>query len=219
MAAPARYFPASFIHPTDTTGAAAPVHRFYSMKDFYDDDEERGPSKSQLKREMTELQKLGTKLTELSDKQLTQIPLEGELAIAINDYRRIKHREGRRRMLQFIGRLMREIDVAPLQKAYDNLFMQSQEITQRLHQAEQWRERLLKEDNQKALDDFLAAFPEADRQHLRQLIRSAQKEQSQNKPPAAARKLFRYIRELNEGEVSDGDGDDTAMGSGASPDA
>lgn len=172
------------------------------MKEFFDDDAERGPSKSQLKREMTELQQLGTKLAELSDKQLAQIPLEGELAIAINDYRRIKHREGRRRMLQFIGRLMRETDVAPLQKAYDNLFMQSQEITQRLHQAEQWRERLLKTDNQKALDAFLTEFPEADRQHLRQLLRTAQKEQSQNKPPAAARKLFRYIRELNEGEAS-----------------
>lgn len=171
------------------------------MTDFFDDDnEDRGPSKSQLKREMAALQELGAKIAELSDKQLTQIPLEGELAIAIADYRRIKHREGRRRMMQYIGKLMRVIDVSPLQSAYDGLQSQSKEHTQRLHLLERWRDRLLAEDNQKTLDNFLTEYPDADRQHLRQLIRTAQREQAQNKAPAAARKLFKYIRELSEAD-------------------
>jgi ribosome-associated protein len=151
-------------------------------------------SKSQLKREMTALQKLGEKLTELNDKQLASIPLSPQLQEAFEELRRINHREARRRHLQFIGKLMREADYDGIQAAYDKLQEKSDQYVQRQHLVERWRDQLLTGDN-KVLQDFIEQYPQIDIQHLRQLLRQAQKEQAENKPPAHVRKLFRYIRD------------------------
>jgi ribosome-associated protein len=151
-------------------------------------------SKSQVKREMTALQKLGEKLTELNDKQLATIPLSTQLQEAFAELRRINHREARRRHLQFIGKLMREADHEAIQSAYDKLQEKSDQYVQRQHLVERWRDQLLTGDS-KALQDFIDQYPHTDIQHLRQLLRMALKEQAENKPPAHARKLFRHIRE------------------------
>lgn len=160
-----------------------------------EDDEIEYVSKTQLKQEMAALQELGSKIVDLSEKLLHQIPLEGRLEEAILECRRIKSREGRRRQLQFIGKLMRQTDYEAIQQAYEKIEARGRDNVQRTHQVERWRDRLI-DGGSEAMGEFLQECWNADRQHLRQLIRAAQKERSQEKPPASARKLFRYIREL-----------------------
>jgi len=152
-------------------------------------------SKSQLKREMTALQDVGRALVQLSRHQLSKIAMDDNLRTAILHAQTITSRSAQRRQLQYIGRLMREVDVEPLQKALASLENQNQEITAAHHRLEKWRDRLIAEGDA-ALTEFCNSYPTADSQHLRQLIRKAQQEQKTEKPPLAARLIFRYIREL-----------------------
>jgi ribosome-associated protein len=166
--------------------------------EFNDDDEEIiYVSKSQLKRESHELQALGEELVELPAAKLAKIPLPEELADAIALAQRIKQRGGRKRQLQYIGKLMRKIDAEPIQQAMDALKLDATRETVQLHKLEQWRDRLVAEGDA-ALAELLDAYPNAERQHLRQLVRNAQRESKQNKPPKSAREIFRYLRELME---------------------
>ena len=163
---------------------------------FYDDGADHDDdfvSKTQRKREMHDLQDVGKQLIELNDEQLARMPLDPRLEAAIVEMRRIRHREARRRQLQFIGRLMRDADQEGIQAALDQFNHQSRANVQMQHQAEQWRDRLLSDAD--ALQAFIDEYPAVDIQHLRQLLRQAQKEAGQNKPPASARKLFKEIRE------------------------
>lgn len=155
------------------------------------------PSKSELKREMQALQELGEAIVGLSEGELATIPLEGLLAEAITLARRLDNREGLRRQMQYIGKLMRDIDATPIETAYQELLNGRQQLNQRFHLLEQLRDRLIAA-GPNAISEVLEDYPDADRQHLRQLISSAIKEREQNKPPAAARKLFKYLRELAE---------------------
>ena len=153
------------------------------------------PSKSQRKREMHQLQALGERLVELNQEQIAGIPLGTELLQALEEMRRIKGREARRRQLQYIGRLMRHEDGDAIAAALERLRAGGIEQTRRLHQLERWRDRLI-EQGDGALGELIATHPGADRQQIRQLVRSARREQELNKPPVASRKLFRYLRSL-----------------------
>lgn len=161
---------------------------------------EEGPSKSARKREMTARQALGEALCALSPRELSKIPIEDEdLLAAIEQASRIKHHSALRRHRQYIGKLMRRIDPEPLQKALDALYQSRQEETRVFQDLEVLRDTLIQEGD-KALGDLLNKHPEADRQQLRHLIREAQREAAANKPPAASRRLFRYLRELHWGD-------------------
>jgi ribosome-associated protein len=160
----------------------------------FDETEER-PSKSARKREMQALQEIGETIVKLSDGEFAAIPLEGELLDAILLARRLKSGEGLRRQMQYIGKLMRHADIATIQCALQDLQNGRALHNQRFHRLEQLRDTLIIE-GVSAMDKALSEYPHADRQHLRQLITTAAKEREQEKPPAAARKLFRYLREL-----------------------
>ncbi|MDB6062556.1 MAG: hypothetical protein JWM78_2659 [Verrucomicrobiaceae bacterium] len=162
--------------------------------EFFDPEK---PSKSARKREMQALQDIGTTIVKLSEGELAHIPLEGELQTAILTARRITSHEGLRRQMQFIGKLMRTQDTSAIQAALYDLEHGRQEHNQRFHQLEALRDELIAA-GVSGMDKVLEPYPHADRQHLRQLISAAVKEKEQNKPPAAARKLFRYLRELAE---------------------
>lgn len=153
------------------------------------------PSKSERKREMQALQEVGETIIKLSDGEFNTIPLEGELLIAITLARRLKSGEGLRRQMQYVGKLMRHADTAAIELALQDLENGRALHNQRFHQLEKLRDVLLTE-GVNAMDKVLEPYPHADRQHLRQLITTAVKEREQEKPPAAARKLFRYLREL-----------------------
>ena len=152
-------------------------------------------SKSQRKREMNALQDLGEDLAGMSDKQLRELPLPAPLREAIEEYKRLPNKHGaRKRQLQFIGRVMREVDEAPIREALARREQDVQLERRRLHRLEALRERLLSGDEE-ALSWLIANNPAVEIQHVRQLIRQAQKEQQGNKPPAASRKLFRHLRD------------------------
>ena len=155
------------------------------------------PSKSERKREMQALQDIGTAIVKLSEGEFATIPLAGELRDAIVLARRLKSGEGLRRQMQYIGKLMRHADTTAIAAALQELENGRAQQTQRFHALEKLRDTLIAEGIG-AMDKALQAYPHADRQHLRQLITAAAKEREQEKPPAAARKLFRYLRELAE---------------------
>lgn len=159
-------------------------------------DEDLVKSKTQVKKEMLALQDLGEKLTELNAAQQAQIPMDDALRKAVEDAPKITQKSARKRHFQFIGKLMRNADGEAIAEAYQRLTEHQHQSIQQHHQMEQWRDKLI--DNPDALAAFIDQFPDCDRQQLRQLIRSSQAEASAGKPPAAKRKLFRFIRECYE---------------------
>ena len=165
----------------------------------YDDSGFYGrPSKSQIKREAEALQALGAKLVELSWDQIKKIDMPEDLRDALKETQRIPPRtEGRRRQLQFIGRIMRKVDPAPLQAALDRIAGLSAAENSRMHQRERLRDRFIADE--KVIDEIVAKFPQADIQYLRQQRRNAIREQEQSKPPKAYREIYRVLRELEAG--------------------
>ena len=134
-------------------------------------------SKTDLKRESTELQELGVALLTLRTDLLQGLALPEKLKDALAEAKRITDFEGKRRQMQYIGKLMRGLDVEALQAVRDALDEQqkgSAGDALALHQAEQWRDKLIA--NEEALGEWLSAFPGTDTQQLRALIRQARKE-------------------------------------------
>lgn len=154
-------------------------------------------SKSQRKREMDELKRLGMELLEFSDDALRQLPLPETLLEALRTGKRITSNNARKRQMQYIGKLLKDIDATPLLAAVDARNHQHATHTREFHQIEELRDKLILEGDS-ALPAVLAVFPHTDRQHLRKLLRQARKEQETGQPPRAARLLFRYLRELQE---------------------
>lgn len=153
-------------------------------------------SKSEIKRDAEELKRLGAELVDLGKNSLDKIPLDEQLRDAIELAQRIK-KEGRRRQLQLIGKLLRQRDVEPIRQALDKLKNRHNQQVAFFHKLEQLRDRLIEEGDD-AVPDVLNLWPDADRQQLRSLIRNAQKEKEGNKPPKSARLIFQYLRELAE---------------------
>lgn len=153
------------------------------------------PSKTQRKKDMAALQKLGEALMGLPESQLAKIPLPDDLLESIHLARSLKTHESKRRQLQYIGKIMRGIDPLPIQIALKNIQMTREEHTSQFHQLEQWRDRLISEGDD-ALQKFLELYPKADRQHLRQLIRKAQHDRANNKKTGGETELFKYLRNL-----------------------
>lgn len=164
---------------------------------MHDHTEDNGISKTQRKREMHALQALGEQLLEFSEQQLAQCQLSEELHQALAEYKRLPNAHGaRRRQLQYIGKLMRKVDPAPIEAVLEQQRQQSTRDIRRFHQLEATRDRLLEGDDT-TLARLIADYPDLDIQHLRQLIRQAKKQADTGKPPAASRKLFKYLNELS----------------------
>ncbi|WP_272482656.1 ribosome biogenesis factor YjgA [Burkholderia sp. NRF60-BP8] len=172
------------------------------------------PSKSQLKREMHALQELGQALVDLPKDALKRMPMPEDLADAVREARRITDHEGKRRQLQYVGRVMRSLtddETAALRTALDAQRGVNKAATARLHWIERTREQLLASDD--ALTEFLRQHPDADIQEGRTLIRNARKEAQQGKPPRYFRELFQWIKTASgapggDDEAGDDAGDD-----------
>jgi len=160
-------------------------------------EEELTPSKSQEKRDCDALKKLGDKLVTLKQEDLDAMNLPETLLSAIDEARRIQSRSGLKRQRQYIGKIMRQVDAEEIRKQFEFIKHKHDTNTAQFRKIEQWRDRLLADDKT-ALSEIIDTYPEIDRQHINQLIRQAKHEQKQEKPPAAARKLFKYLRELSE---------------------
>ncbi|MFZ7240165.1 ribosome biogenesis factor YjgA [Avibacterium avium] len=151
-------------------------------------------SKSEIKRDAEALKQLGEKLVNLTKTNLEKIPLEENILDAIALAQRLQ-KEAKRRQLQYIGKLLRQVDSEPIQEALDKIENKHNHQQALLHKLELLRDELIAKGDE-ALSNVLNDYPYADRQHLRNLIRAAQKEKSQNKPPKAYRELFQYLKEL-----------------------
>ena len=143
-----------------------------------EDDGYDRPSKSQVKREMHALLDLGKELVELSPERLKQLPLAERLYEAIREAQRTTSREGRRRQIHFVGKLMRNALAEEIRAQLDVWKNGSREATAAMHRLETLRDRLLEDDD--ALTGLLQDHPGADVQHLRAVIRAARKESQAN---------------------------------------
>lgn len=164
---------------------------------FHPEENPEHPTKSALKRQMEALQKIGEALVALPEAQLKKIPLENPLLDAIMTARSLKSHEAKRRQLQYIGKIMRNIDVEPVQAALEKVQNKSREGKAQFHQIERWRDRLIAEGDT-ALEQFIEQYPDADRQHIRQLMRKAQQDVKKQKNTGGETELFRYVRDLVE---------------------
>ncbi|MCI1016017.1 DUF615 domain-containing protein [Herbaspirillum sp. C7C2] len=155
------------------------------------------PSKSQLKREMDALQKLGESLVAEPRDRVKRVPMPEDVRDAILECQQIKDHEGRRRQMQYVGKKMRTLEpdeLAIIQKTIDSWHGASKAETAAMHALERRREKLLADDQ--ALTELLNRHPEVDAQHMRTLIRNARKEQAEHKPPKAYREIFQILKQL-----------------------
>lgn len=167
-------------------------------KDEYYDEDEAPKSKSQLKREMTELQEMGERLATMPAEKIKAMDIPEAIREAALFAQTIKKHEAKRRHMQYMGKLMRaEADnIDALRDAIDRVDQQKAASNERFHQLEQWRDRLVDGDDE-LVEEIVGQFPQADRQRLRTLARNAAGERAANKPPKNARALFKYLREVS----------------------
>jgi len=162
------------------------------------------PSKSELKRQSNDLQKLGEQLVDAPRDRVKRVPMPDDVRDAILTCQDITNHEGRRRALQFVGKKMRTLDeeeVAVIQRTIDSWKGASKAETASLHALERRRDKLLADDT--ALTQLLEENPELDVQHLRTLIRNARKEVAESKPPKAYREIFQILKDVSKKKKAD----------------
>ena len=168
-------------------------------------------TRTDLKRASTELQKLGEDLLTLRTDLMARLDLSEKLVDAVAEAKRITNFEGKRRQMQYIGKLMRGLDdeqLGAVRAALNEQLNGSAEDKLRLHQAESWRERLVADDE--AVGEWIAQFPGTDIQQLRSLVRQARKDAVPEKPGEAQRhgKAYREIFQLLREQLAEEPGDD-----------
>ncbi|MCF7987077.1 MAG: DUF615 domain-containing protein [Methylovulum sp.] len=167
------------------------------------------PNKTQLKKDIAVLFALAEKMSTLTPVQLSRLELPENILKAVLEVSGMPHKGARKRLLKFIAGQLHKIDVDPINEKLARLENRSAHAIREHHIVERWRDRLISGGNE-ALATLLDEQPEADRQHLRQLIRNAQKEAETNKPPKSSRLIYRYLKQLFnfeseeiEGEIND----------------
>ncbi len=170
----------------DSPAAAGPVVDPFDIR----------PSKTRLKQKAHALQALGVQLTELSPERLARIEMPEPLRDALAEFRRTRSFEGKRRQLQYIGKLMHNADEATLREGVAAATLGTAQNTLALHQAEQWRLALITDDL--AMTRWLQEHPQTDTQQLRSLVRAARRDAAGLKPedrqPRSYRDLFQFLR-------------------------
>jgi ribosome-associated protein len=156
------------------------------------------PSKSLAKRQAQDLQELGVAVAALPEQRLADIEMPEALRAAILEFRRTRSHEGRRRQMQYVGKLMRQADEDALREAVAAATLGSAQETLALHEAERWRAELIADDE--ALARWLLAHPDTDTQHLRSLVRAARRDAATLAPearqPRSFRDLFQFIKPI-----------------------
>jgi ribosome-associated protein len=176
------------------------------------------PNKTRIKKEIAALFKLGEEMSVLSPDQLGRLMLPEKILQAVREVSGMPHTGARKRLLKYIAGQLHQIDVEPYVEKLARLKNKSAHAVREHHLAEQWRDRLIAEGNE-AVTELLDDCPEADSQHLRQLIRNAQKEIAAAKPPKSSRLLYRYVKSLlqNDGlpaEEDEAEEDESDVGGG-----
>jgi len=158
-------------------------------------------SKTKLKAEAEAQQALGKRLTELPKDKLTKLDIPEALYEAVIESHRLTANGAKRRHLQYIGKLMRDVDAAPITEQLSRWDGTHQEENAQFHLLERWRDKLIAESvlsESDTLQSVIEKYPLADIQQLRTLSRNAYREKEKNKPPKNSRALFKLLRELHE---------------------
>ncbi|HSF71782.1 MAG TPA: ribosome biogenesis factor YjgA [Methylotenera sp.] len=153
-------------------------------------------SKTKLKAEADAAQSIGKSLVGLPKDKLIKLALPEALFDAVLEAKRLTANGAIRRQMQYLGRLMRDIDSAPIVEQLQAWEGKNTQENARFHSMERWRDRMI--ESAEAVSEFLVAHPQTDSQQLRTLIRNAQKEAAANKPPKSSRELFKLIRAIIE---------------------
>jgi ribosome-associated protein len=153
-------------------------------------------SKSEIKRDAEALKKLGVELVNLSKNEIDKIPLDEDLRYSIELAKKIK-KEGYRRQIQYIGKLLRNRDIEPITQALDKLKNRHNQQVAMFHKIEKLRDDLIETGDAEII---IGLFPTADRQQLRALARAAKKEKEANKTQKVAKQIFQYLRDLSDTE-------------------
>ena len=153
-------------------------------------------SKTQLKKASHDLQELGEALVALPDDRLNALPIAESLLDAVREYKRTRSHEGRRRQMQYIGKLMRRTDAEPIREAVAAMQLGSAKDTLALHEGERWRAELIADDE--ALTRWMQQHPDTDSQQLRSLVRAARRDKAgpESRQPKSHRELFQLIKPL-----------------------
>lgn len=167
------------------------------MNSDHEHDSREPLSKTRKKQQMQDLQTLGEELAELSSDGLKRIDIPEHLRDALIETQRMNSHGARRRQLQYIGKLMRDIDAEPIRVALANIRGESAVEVARMHRLERLRAKLMEDET--TLSAIAETFPGADLQHLRALRRSALKEQEGQKPPRSFRAIFQTLKDLESG--------------------
>jgi len=162
-------------------------------------EEDEQLSKTQIKAQMVAMQKLGESLVHLGQSSLAKVPMEEELLDAVMLARKIiRKKEGYRRQLQLIGKIMRNVDTQAIEQALNNIKSAHKKLNDAFHGIEILRDEILQEGNSK-IESAIEDYPLLDRQKLRQYVRQANKQQAENKPAKASRELFQYLKQVING--------------------
>ena len=164
-----------------------------------DDNQEAWISKSQKKRDCHALQKISDRLLKLKPEDLALIDLPTELADALQEAQRIHSNSALKRQRQYLGKIMRSCDSEAIERQLNRVIHRNDTNTTQFRKIEKWRDRLV-ENDKAVLAEIIEQHPDLDRHHVHNLARQAAKEAHANKPPTAARKLFRYLRDIESGE-------------------
>ncbi len=162
-------------------------------------------SKTKLKAEADAQQELGVRLSDLPKDKLLKLNLPEALLTAVLDTKKITANGAIRRHRQYLGRLMREIDTAPILEQLSRWDGKHTAENAYFHGLERWRDRMIADSN--VLSEFIALYPNTDIQQLRTLIRNAQKELAANKPPKSSREIFKLLREVTQAAQQNSDDD------------
>ncbi len=171
------------------------------MEDYeeYEEDESEyyavRPNKTQIKKVYASLFALGEEMSKLSAAHLRSIELPEAIHKAVTEVGTMPHTGARKRLLKFISGQLYKIDIEPIMERLNRIKNQSAHAVREHHIAERWRDRLIAEGNE-ALTELLDEYPQADAQHIRQLMRNVQKETTTAQPPKSTRLLYRYLKTL-----------------------
>jgi ribosome-associated protein len=172
------------------------------------DNLENSLSKTKLKAIAEAEQAIGVKLIALPNSKLNSLNLPERLLDAVQEAKRITSNGALRRQRQYIGTLMREMDVAPILEQFEKWEGKNREQNAFFHSLERWRDRLIEDES--ALSELIQSHPQINSQQIRTLIRNARKEANENKPPKSRRELFKQLREIL-GDQQDGSIDEDTI--------
>lgn len=179
-------------------------------EEIYIDDEDDGdeqefyairPNKTRIKKEIAEVFAMAEEMCQLSSSHIAEFELPESIEQALLDAGKMGQNAARKRLLKYITAQLRLIDIEAVQERLARMKNRSAHGVREHHLAERWRDQLLADTGNQQLTQFMADYPQADSQHLRQLQRNAQKEQKEAKPPKSARLLYKYLKELIAGEA------------------